>query len=166
MIKVFKFASTLMILVGISFLYMYVRSQSEDHLHILSRPSYYIIQNYWYVFLAGIIVVAFSLLGSFFSWFKKLDNLEEIIPNAGYVSEQDISTLVGVDTVNLDDKTEILTKQSDSYHVPHTEILHISASKSQKNHIVSEPSERSRLSVTKTEILHGENKQPDISKGE
>ena len=71
MSKVLRFLSTLMILAGLGFLVIYVRSQNTAAAGILDHPSYYAEKNMWLMFLAGIAVVAFSVLGSFFSWFKK-----------------------------------------------------------------------------------------------
>ena len=57
-------------------------------------------QNYWYIFLAGIAVLLFSLLGSFFSWFRGIEEKEEILPNSGYSSKKDIAGWV--DGTSLD----------------------------------------------------------------
>mgnify|MGYP007123093104 CR=1 FL=1 len=94
MSKMFKTASTAMIAVGLAFLFRYIQAQGGSKLDILGRPSYYAVQNYWFVFVAGIAVLLFSLLGSFFSWFKEFDRKEEVLPNAGYASDQEIRTWV------------------------------------------------------------------------
>ncbi len=94
MSKIFKTASTAMIAVGLAFLFRYIQTQGVSKLDILRQPSYYTVQNYWFVFVAGIAVLLFSLLGSFFSWFKEFDVKEEILPNAGYASDQEIRTWV------------------------------------------------------------------------
>lgn len=97
--KIFKTVSTIMIAVGLAFLYTYAQGQGSNRLNILQQPSYYVVQSYWFIFVAGIIVLLFSLLGSFFSWFREFEAKEEILPNAGYVSDQEIRTWVdGSDT--------------------------------------------------------------------
>lgn len=132
MSKLFRVTSTVMIAVGLAYLFMYTRSQSVDRLIILEQPSYYAVQSLWLMFVSGIIVILFGVLGSFFSWFKKMDAEKEALPNAGYASEKDIHTWVSgeVDSVNdaglpilpkkaqlktvvLDKTTEILTESTE-----------------------------------------------------
>lgn len=103
MSKIFKMISTAMIAVGLLFLFLYLQSQGGSRLEVLEHPSYYVTQNYWFVFLAGIAVLLFSLLGSFFSWFKRFDDKEEILPNAGYATEQQIHSWVRGSTVDVED---------------------------------------------------------------
>lgn len=95
MSKIFRTVSTIMITVGLVFLYIYVKKQGSSSLDILQRPSYYVVQSYWFVFVSGIAVLLFSLAGSFFSWFREFDVKEEILPNAGYASDQEIQVWVG-----------------------------------------------------------------------
>ena len=153
MVKIFKIGSSLMIAIGVFFLYLHAQSQGGSNLDILSQPSYYIIQNYWYVFLAGIVVVVFSLLGSFFSWFKKLDNLEEALPNAGYASDQDISTWVGGSTADLNDRTAILSEQHVENSQSKTEVLGSSEVDSSRTQVLSAAPSASDPDANKTEIL-------------
>lgn len=94
MSKLFRVVSTVMIAVGLVYLFVYAQSQNMDKLTILEQPSYFVAQNLWLMFVAGIVVVLFSVLGSFFSWFKKMDPEKEALPNAGYASDQDIHTWV------------------------------------------------------------------------
>lgn len=119
MSKIFKMISTAMIAVGLLFLFLYLRSQGGNRLEILECPSYYITQNYWFVFLAGIAVLLFSLLGSFFSWFKHFDAKEEILPNAGYATEQQIHTWVRGTAANAEND-EMAVSQNGSGN---TEVL-------------------------------------------
>lgn len=95
MSRFFKAASTIMIAIGFAFFYIYVQGQADSKLNIFQQPSYYMVQSYWFIFVSGIAVLIFSLLGSFFSWFKEFDIKEEILPNAGYASVQEIHTWVG-----------------------------------------------------------------------
>lgn len=94
MSKLLRAASTVMITVGLVYLFVYTQSQNVDKLTILEQPSYYAVQSLWLMFIAGIIVILFGVLGSFFSWFKKMDPEKEALPNAGYASDKDIHTWV------------------------------------------------------------------------
>ena len=98
MSKLFRVASTVMIAVGLAYLFMYTQSQNVDKLTILEQPSYYAVQSLWLMFIAGIVVILFGVLGSFFSWFKKMDPEKEALPNAGYASDKDIHTWVSGET--------------------------------------------------------------------
>lgn len=115
MSKVCRIISTFLIAAGLGFAFFYSYTQNiYSKSAVLDRPSYYILQNYWYVFLAGIIVLFFSLFGSFFSWLKEMEEKEEVLPNAGYVGKKDIlSWLRGssLDTEQIEEeKTEALTE--------------------------------------------------------
>lgn len=94
MSKLVRAASTVMITVGLVYLFIYTQSQNIDKLTILEQPSYYIAQSLWRVFIAGIVVILFGVLGSFFAWFKKMDPEKEVLPNAGYASDKDIHAWV------------------------------------------------------------------------
>lgn len=132
MSKLFRTASTVMIAVGLAYLFIYTQSQNVDKLTILEQPSYYVVQNLWLMFVSGIVVILFGVLGSFFSWFKKMDPEKEVLPNAGYASDKDIHTWVSGEidsvaeassaspskkaqqqTVVLDKTTEILTESTE-----------------------------------------------------
>ena len=92
MSRICRVVSTFLIILGLSFLCFYTYTQNADNKFVtLVRPSYYVLKNYWYVFLAGIAVLLFSLIGSFFSWLKGIEEKEEILPNAGYSSKKDIA---------------------------------------------------------------------------
>ena len=103
--KLFKILSTLMICVGLLFLFLYVKAQGTGPQEILNNPSYYVAQNYWFVFLSGIAVLAFSVLGSFFSWFRNIDAKEQVLPNAGYSSSQHIDSWLQGSTADSTAKT-------------------------------------------------------------
>lgn len=94
MSKLFRTVSTIIIAIGLAYLFVYTQSQNIDKLSILEQPSYYAVQNLWLMFIAGIIVILFGVLGSFFSWFRKMDPETEALPNAGYASDKDIHTWV------------------------------------------------------------------------
>lgn len=121
--KFMRVISTLMIITGLVFLFIYVRSLGIDNADILNRPSYYIARNYWFMFVAGIIVIIFSILGNFFSWFKIMDPIKEALPNAGYASSSEINTWVSGTTVDAGAETEILTENIESSSNNKTEIL-------------------------------------------
>ncbi|MCR5794760.1 MAG: hypothetical protein K6G61_05380 [Solobacterium sp.] len=98
--RILKILSTVLIAVGIAYLFLFVREQNSSVLDIFDRPSYYAAQNYRLLFLAGIASVAFSVLGSFFSWSDKIDPKEEVLMNAGYTSAQNIATWLKDSTAN------------------------------------------------------------------
>ncbi len=115
--KVLRVLSTLMIIIGFLFLAVYINSQHTETINILSHPSYYTERSLWMMFIAGIAVLVFSVLGSFFSWFKKLDQKkEETLLNPGYASEEEIHNWVGgssADSVKTEDtEKERLKKQT------------------------------------------------------
>lgn len=123
MSKFMRVISTLMIITGLVFLFVYVQSLRTDNTYILNRPSYYIARDYWFMFVAGIIVIIFSILGSFFSWFKIMDLVKEALPNAGYASSSDINTWVSGTTVDAGAETEILIENIESSEGSATEII-------------------------------------------
>ena len=90
--RVLKIISTILIAVGVAYLFLFVMEQNRNVTDILEQPSYYAIQNYKMLFLSGIAVVACSVLGSFFSWSEKIDAKEQILMNAGYTSAENIDT--------------------------------------------------------------------------
>ena len=90
--RVLKIISTILIAVGVAYLFLFVIEQNRNVTDILEQPSYYAIQNYKMLFLSGIAVVACSVLGSFFSWSEKIDPKEQILMNAGYTSAENIDT--------------------------------------------------------------------------
>ena len=55
MSKFMRVISTVMIIIGLVFLFVYVQLLGTDNTDILNRPSYYIARNYWFMFVAGII---------------------------------------------------------------------------------------------------------------
>jgi len=99
-----------MIAAGTVFLGVYFATQNGNQKFMaLERPSYYILQNYWYFFLSGIAVLFFSILGSFFSWLRSMEEREAILPNAGYLKQEDITKWVGgtsLDTMQVEEVTE------------------------------------------------------------
>ena len=54
--KILRLISTIMIGVGLVFLFVYINIQKTGAEQVLNNPSYYVAQNYWLVFLAGIAV--------------------------------------------------------------------------------------------------------------
>ena len=99
--KLLRGLSTLMIIIGFLFLLVYISSQNTESISILSHPSYYTEQSLWMVFVAGIAVLLFSVLGSFFSWSRKLDKpKEEALLNPGYVSAEEIHSWVAGSTAD------------------------------------------------------------------
>lgn len=90
--RVLKIISTILIAVGIAYLFLFVLEQNRSVTDILDKPSYYAIQNYKMLFLSGIAAVACAVLGSFFSWSEKIDPKEQVLMNAGYTSAENIDT--------------------------------------------------------------------------
>lgn len=112
--KLMRVVSTIMVVIGLAFLFVYIQSLETDNADILNRPSYYIVRDYWFMFVAGIITIVFSILGSFFSWFKTMDPAKEALPNAGYVSSSEINTWVSGTTADTRAETEVLTENNES----------------------------------------------------
>lgn len=119
--KLLRTASTAMILIGLVYLFIYTQSQNIDRLSILERPSYYALQNFSHMFVAGVVVVLFSVLGSFFSWFKKMDPESEALPNAGYASQKDIHIWVSGESGT--DPEEVAPSAPGKATLEQTEIL-------------------------------------------
>lgn len=94
--RILKAVSAVLIVVGLAFVFFYLAAKNAANgTDILENPSYYIRQNYWYVFLAGSAVILFALLGSFFTWHKKSQPEEEVLLNAGFVAKEQIRDWVG-----------------------------------------------------------------------
>ncbi len=127
MYKVYRVISTFLIVVGIGFLCFYCHTQDmSGKFTVFGMPSYYILQNYRYIFLAGITVVAFSILGNFFSWFKSIEEKEEILPNAGYSDKESITAWVGgssLDTETVTGNIPAGTQEMKAVEADRTEIL-------------------------------------------
>lgn len=169
MSKICRMVSTFLIVVGLCFLYFYIHTQNaNDKFTVLNKPSYFVLQNYWYIFLAGTAVLVFSLCGSFFSWFKEMEEKEEILPNAGYSSKKDITDWVGgssLDTEHfVEENTENSNKEQDSFirdrMAGKTELLMetdktVKLSGDDKTEVLSEDS--------KTELLSGDDRTEMLS---
>lgn len=81
--KFLRIISTLVVGVGLILLFVYLSFQnSMDKSQVLNQPSYYTLQNYWYLLVAGCGCVAFSIISCFLAWNKKMDEKVEILPNA------------------------------------------------------------------------------------
>jgi len=81
--KFLRIVSTLVVGIGLILLFVYLSySNSVSKAQLLENPSYYTLQNYWYLLVAGCGCVAFSIISSFLAWNKKLDEKVEILPNA------------------------------------------------------------------------------------
>lgn len=119
----FRIASSLMIGIGIIYLFMYVFAENMNKAGILNQPSYYQIQNYLCLFVAGTLVIIFSLLGSFFSWFKQFDAEMEPLPNAGYATDNEISTWVKGTSMDVVNEGETLLLRETEISDRATEIL-------------------------------------------
>lgn len=81
--KFLRIISTLVVGIGLILLFVYLGFQnSMDKSQVLNQPSYYTLQNYWYLLVAGCGCVAFSIISCFLAWNKKMDEKVEILPNA------------------------------------------------------------------------------------
>lgn len=104
--KFLRIVSTLVVGIGLILLFVYLAySNSVSKAQLLEHPSYYTLQNYWYLLLAGCGCVAFSIISSFLAWNKKLDEKVEILPNAVAAEKTDLlSWLTGssLDTGSAD----------------------------------------------------------------
>lgn len=127
MYKVYRVISTFLIVIGVGFLCFYCHTRNMSwKFTVFGMPSYYILQNYWYIFLSGITVVAFSILGNFFSWFKRIEEKEEILPNAGYSDRKSITAWVegsSLDTETVTENIPVETQERKAAEADRTEIL-------------------------------------------
>jgi len=137
MSKFMRVVSTIMVIIGLAFLLVYVQSLRSDNADILNKPSYYIVRNYWFMFVAGIIAIVFSILGSFFSWFKTMDPVKEALPNAGYASSSDINIWVSGTTVDTGAETEVITENIE-LSSGQTEVLHDSETSLKETEILAD----------------------------
>lgn len=155
MSKFMRVVSTFMVVIGLIFLFVYVRSLGTDDVDILNQPSYYIVRNYWFMFVAGIVTIVFSILGSFFSWFKTMDPVKEALPNAGYATSNDINTWVAGTTADTGTDAEIFTEATDSSVNKETEIVYDSGAPSKETEILLDEQD---LGDSETEVLWREGK--------
>ena len=81
--KFLRIISTLIVGIGLVLLFVYLMFQnSMTKAQMLNQPSYYTLQNYWSLLIAGCGCIAFSMIGCFLAWNKKMDKKVEILPNA------------------------------------------------------------------------------------
>lgn len=100
--KVIRILSTILVAVGIVFLLLYAVMGAGNKTAVLDRPSYFQVQKYWFIFLAGAIGLIFDELASFFSWFRALDIPRDALLNPVSADKKQIHTWVsgtGLDTV-------------------------------------------------------------------
>lgn len=145
--KLFKILSTVLIVIGLEFVFYYIlKEQISRGTEIFDNPSYYIRQNYLYVFFAGSVVILFSLIGSFLAWHKNAEPKEEILPNAGFSQKEEIAAWLEGSTLD----TAITAEKSDinivKVTVEKTEVLN----KEEKTAILN--------AEESTEILYAEEK--------
>lgn len=119
-----KTLSALLLGIGMGFIVVYLVNQNPDLASQLSYPSYYVRRTYIYIFVSGACGVIFAVMANFFSWMKKLDINEDVLSNAGFVSDQERTSMVTgstLDTMTMnaegesemglsekDDRTELL----------------------------------------------------------
>ena len=83
MSKFLRFITTLTVGFGLLLLYAYlVYQNSVDKMELLRQPSYYTLENYWYLLVAGCGCVGFAIISCFCAWNKKLDKKIVVLPNA------------------------------------------------------------------------------------
>lgn len=81
--KILRIVSTLVVGIGLILLFVYLAFLSgTDKLQALNQPSYYTVQNYWYLLLSGCGCIAFSIVSCFLAWNKNMDEKVEVLPNA------------------------------------------------------------------------------------
>lgn len=118
MSRIYRVISTFLVVSGLGFLCFYTYTESAyNKFFILRSPSYYVLKNYWYIFLAGIMVLFFSIIGSFFSWFKGIEEKEEILPNAGYSSKKDIAKWVDGSSLDTAKTMEESMRKDTTQHI-------------------------------------------------
>ena len=93
--RILRIVSTAVVGIGLLLIFLYLCFFENAGKGIaLTQPSYYAMQNYWYLFLAGIGCTAFSIISCFFSWHKMMDTKEEILPNAISARKEDVAAWV------------------------------------------------------------------------
>lgn len=108
--RILRIVSTAVVGIGLLLIFLYLCFFENAGKGIaLTQPSYYAMQNYWYLFLAGIGCTAFSVISCFFSWHKTMDTKEEILPNAISAQKEDVTAWVSgssLDTGKTGGKTQ------------------------------------------------------------
>ncbi len=122
MTRILRFLTTLMIGIGIFYLFFYIHSYYEKSLTVLFQPSYYTQKSFKQLFLLGIITIAIALAGCFLSWFRKLDPEKRELPNAIAAKAGEIDTWLTDSTLNKEtvsgptvigyDKTELIDDET------------------------------------------------------
>ena len=81
--KVLRILSSLAVGIGLILLFVYCGfRRNADTIQMLNQPSYYTLQNYWYLLLSGCGCIALSIVSCFLSWHRDMDTKVEILPNA------------------------------------------------------------------------------------
>lgn len=103
--KFLRIISTLVVGIGLILLFVYLGFQNSiDKTQVLNQPSYYTLQNYWYLLVAGCGCVAFSIISCFLAWNKKMDEKVEILPNAVAAEKTEILGWLSGSSLDTDKK--------------------------------------------------------------
>lgn len=103
--KFLRIISTSVVGIGLILLFGYLGFQnSMDKSQILNQPSYYTLQNYWYLLIAGCGCVAFSIISCFLAWNKKMDEEVEILPNAVVADKSELLYWLSGSSLDTDKK--------------------------------------------------------------
>lgn len=145
--KILKIISTLLIGIGLVYIFLYVTNTGSTGIEILQKPSYYTRQNFWYIFLAGAMVLVFSMLSGFFIWHKDAQPKDEILLNAGFAGKKQITGWLAGSTLDMTANT-VSKEQTITEANGKTEIL-----SQDKTEILEEGETEVLSEEEKTEIL-------------
>lgn len=104
--KILRVISTVLIAAGFGGVYLFTKSVQNQHFQPLGQPSYYVMRDHRFLFMASILAVLAAVLCSFFSWFKALDTQSRILDNAISADQDTIAGWVDGSTLDKTRKTE------------------------------------------------------------
>ena len=109
--KFLRVITTAVVGVGLILLFLYLCVLNNvDKADIFSQPSYYVVQNYWYVFLAGCGCIVFSLVSCFLSWNKSMDTKIEILPNAVAAQKDEVVSWLSGSSLDTQNQKKVQSK--------------------------------------------------------
>ncbi len=80
--RILRIITTIMIAVGLFYIFYYALYAVEHTFDALYQPSYFVIGSYRRLFIAGVMTVAVTFIGNFFAWFKQMDTVKRELDNA------------------------------------------------------------------------------------
>ena len=110
--KILRALTTIMIGIGFFFIFYYAINRFDSQFDAFYQPSYFEIRSYTKLFLAGTLTVVFTLVASFFSWFKKLDTKKREVLNAVAADNEQIEGWLKDSTLKVT-STEVSEENND-----------------------------------------------------